>query len=74
MRKVLTISISALLTGLASPAAYSAVITTNEEASHQYTHLIETYQSQIFEPLSQAALLVGSLTLTIPTKRPLCIF
>lgn len=59
MRKVLTISISALLTGLASPAAYSAVITTNEEASHQYTHLIETYQSQIFEPLSQAALFLG---------------
>ena len=56
MRKVLTISISALLTGLASPGGLFRGITTNEEASHQYTHLIETYQSQIFEPLSQAAL------------------
>ena len=56
MRKVLTISISALLTGLGSQAAYSTLITTNENVSHQYTHLTETYQSQTFESLSQAVL------------------
>jgi len=59
MRKVLTIGISALLAGLGSQAANSMLKTEKEDISHQYTHLIETYQSQAFEPLSQAALFLG---------------
>lgn len=57
MRKVVTIGLSGLVVCSFAGAGYSSLTPGAAELSHQYTHLIETNQSQTFESLSQSALL-----------------
>ena len=57
MRKVVMIGLSGLVVCSFAGAGYSSLTPRAAELSHQYTHLIETNQSQTFESLSQSALL-----------------
>ena len=57
MRKVVAIGLSGLVVCSFAGAGYSSLTPGAAELSHQYTHLIETNQSQTFESLSQSALL-----------------
>ena len=57
MRKVVAIGLSGLVVCSFAGAGYSSLTPGAAELSHQYTHLIETNQSQTCESLSQSALL-----------------
>ena len=56
MRKVVAIGLSGLVVCSFAGAGYSSLTPGAAELSHQYTHLIETNQSQTCESLSQSAL------------------
>lgn len=65
MRKVVAIGLSGLVVCSFAGAGYSSLTPGAAELSHQYTHLIETNQSQTFESLSQSALL-AERTVSVP--------
>ena len=57
MRKAVAIGLSGLVIYSYSGVGHSSLKPLASAVSHQYTHLIETNQSQTFESLSQSALL-----------------